>query len=126
MERRYHTCGCPIRVWEACLQRNGEPAFFDARTNWTERAIRTCPRCGQRLGLAQLHQTPPEPNGTLAAYLLAWPQMRQQIEALINERRREADFDALDAQHTLDTLEAALSRVAELAAGQEQRELEPV
>jgi hypothetical protein len=49
MELLYHTCGRPIRVWNTCLGQDGEPTMFDGGSSWAERAIRTCPHCGERL-----------------------------------------------------------------------------
>lgn len=121
MELRYHSCGCPIRVWEACPRRDGEPTFFDGRSHWTESAIRSCPRCGGHLSRSVLRTTPPAPAGTLAAYMLAWPVVRQQLEGQIAERaQRDRTFRAADAQAEILALESALNRVAELAAGLEE------
>lgn len=121
MELRYHSCGCPIRVWEQCPRRDGEPTFFDGRSHWTESAIRCCPRCGNHLSRAVLRATPPSPSGTLAAYLLAWPVLRQQLEGQIAEQaRRDRTFHADRAQAEIQALEAALNRIAELAAQLEE------
>lgn len=120
MELHYHSCGCPIRVWEACPRRDGEPTFFDGRSHWTESAIRSCPRCGGHLSRSVLRATPPAPAGTLAAYMLAWPVVRQQLEGLIAQRaQRDRTFRAADAQAEILALESALNRVTEMAAGLE-------
>ncbi|MBV9790398.1 MAG: hypothetical protein JOZ51_19560 [Chloroflexi bacterium] len=117
MELRYHSCGCPIRVWEACPRRDGEPTFFDGRSHWTECAIRSCPRCGRHLSRWALRTTPPAPTGTLAAYMLIWPALRQQLEGLIAEHARDdPTFRPDHAQAEIQALEAALNRVTDLAA----------
>jgi hypothetical protein len=117
MERRYHSCGCPINVWPDCLQRTGEPAYFDGRTSWTECAIHTCPRCGERLRRTTLYPKPPVPTGILAAYLLTWPSVRQRLQGVIEEyRRRHPLFNSAGAQRDIDALENVLNRVAEWAA----------
>lgn len=121
MELRYHSCGCPIRVWEECPRRDGEPTFFDGRSHWTEGAIRICPRCGRHLSRSVLRATPPSPAGTLAAYMLAWPALRQQLEGLIAERaQRDQTFRADRAQAEIQALEGALNRITELAAQMEE------
>lgn len=121
MELKYHTCGYPIRVWAACLRRDGEPTFFDGRSCWTERAIRTCPGCGERLSRAVLRDKAPAPAGTLAAYMLAWPYVRRQLEGLIKQRAQlDATFRAEHAEAEILELDGALNRVAELAARLEE------
>lgn len=121
MELRYHNCGCPIRVWEECPRRDGEPTFFDGRSHWTEGTIRSCPRCGKHLSRSALRVAPPSPAGTLAAYMLAWPALRRQLEGSIAERaRRDQTFRADRAQAEIQALEAALNRITELAAQLEE------
>lgn len=121
MELRYHACGCPIRIWDACLRPDNEPTFFDGRTCWTERTIRHCPRCGGHLTRAVLRTTPPAPAGTLATYLLTWPYVQQQLEEIVRQRaQRDPAFRAGQAQAEILELEAALNRVADLAAGLEE------
>lgn len=117
MELRYHTCGCPIRVWEVGRTPSREPTFFDGRSSWTERAIRTCPGCGEQLSYRDLRLQPASPCGTLAAYMLAWPYVRQQLEALVMQHAlRDPAFSVDRACDEIMALEQALNRVTELAA----------
>jgi hypothetical protein len=109
MKRCYHTCGHPIRVWSDC--RRGRPAFFDGATSWTERTIRTCPRCGRRLQRADLRTSPPDVAARVHGWQRAWPELRRQIEQMIAVG---GDRDGAAAETELDAFERGLHRLVAL------------
>jgi len=117
MELRYHSCGHPIRVRPPGEFGAPYPTYFDAKTAWNEGPISCCPQCGAILTPESLRERPADPAATLAAYLLAWPYVKRQLESLIAERmRRDPHFYGYHAQEEINELEYALNRVAELAA----------
>lgn len=57
-----------------------------------------------------------DPAATIAAYLLAWPYVRQQIEALLVEQPSRSAAEIAADRADLQDLERCLNRVAVLAA----------
>lgn len=120
MELRYHSCGHPVRVWAACRRQDDSPTFFDGGTSWNDRAIRSCPRCGQHLTLTALHEQPHVADETIRSWQRAWPPVRQQLR---EQLARSQDTDPAMQARAVLTLVAFDQALASLAALAEQAAL---
>jgi hypothetical protein len=111
----HHTCGYPLTLGKAA---DGQPMYFClAPEGDGEPHLSTCPRCGAPLTVYRLRPPEPAPELILAQWRAAWPELRQQLEALILDRAQHDErFYPYHAEEEIDVFEAALERVSGLAS----------